>query len=73
MNFPPVTCIVSDLGMSFTHQVSEELDIPNVGFWASSCGALLSFIHYPKLVHEGYFPLKGTTKFERLPPCILEF
>ncbi|KAM3237816.1 hypothetical protein P3S67_012238 [Capsicum chacoense] len=58
MNFPPVTCIVSDLGMSFTHQVSEELDIPNVGFWASSCGALLSFIHYPKLVHEGYFPLK---------------
>ncbi|KAL3371560.1 hypothetical protein AABB24_008208, partial [Solanum stoloniferum] len=57
-NFPSITCIVSDAGMSFTHQVSEELGIPNVGFWTCSGGALLAYIQYPKLVLEGYTPLK---------------
>ncbi|KAK4722435.1 hypothetical protein R3W88_012668 [Solanum pinnatisectum] len=52
-NFPSITCIVSDAGMSFTHQVSEELGIPNVGFWTCSGGALLAYIQYPS-----YTPLK---------------
>lgn len=55
---PSITCIVSDAAMSFTQQVSQELDFPNVGFWAASSCALWAFTQYPKLVEQGYFPLK---------------
>ncbi|KAH0680171.1 hypothetical protein KY285_021199 [Solanum tuberosum] len=57
-DIPSLCEAFSDAGMSFTHQVSEELGIPNVGFWTCSGGALLAYIQYPKLVLEGYTPLK---------------
>ncbi|MCD9638444.1 hypothetical protein HAX54_022440 [Datura stramonium] len=57
-NFPSITCIVSDVGMSFTLQVSQELGIPNVAFWTASGCAFWALIQYPKLVEKGYFPLK---------------
>ncbi|XP_070056180.1 7-deoxyloganetin glucosyltransferase-like [Nicotiana tomentosiformis] len=44
--------------MSFTHEVSKELGIPNVAFWTASGCALWAFLQYPKLVEEGYCPLK---------------
>uniref|UniRef100_M1D1B7 UDP-glucose:glucosyltransferase n=1 Tax=Solanum tuberosum TaxID=4113 RepID=M1D1B7_SOLTU len=49
---------VSDVGMSFTQQVSEELGVPNVGFWTASGCSLWAFTQYPKLVEQGYTPIK---------------
>ncbi|KAK6792463.1 hypothetical protein RDI58_011544 [Solanum bulbocastanum] len=49
-NFPSISCIVSNAAMSFTQQVSEELGVPNVGFWTSSDCSLWAFTQYPKLV-----------------------
>ncbi|KAG5612662.1 hypothetical protein H5410_023943 [Solanum commersonii] len=46
--------------MSFTQQVSEELGVPNVGFWTASGCSLWAFTQYPKLVEQGYTPIKGT-------------
>uniref|UniRef100_A0A0V0GM77 Putative ovule protein n=1 Tax=Solanum chacoense TaxID=4108 RepID=A0A0V0GM77_SOLCH len=45
--------------MSFTQQVSEELGVPNVGFWTASGCSLWAFTQYPKLVEQGYTPIKG--------------
>ncbi|KAH0683723.1 hypothetical protein KY290_022354 [Solanum tuberosum] len=44
--------------MSFTQQVSEELGVPNVGFWTASGCSLWAFTQYPKLVEQGYTPIK---------------
>ncbi|KAK3014577.1 hypothetical protein RJ639_008909 [Escallonia herrerae] len=39
LDVPPVTCVVSDGGMSFTLTAAEELRIPEVLFWTTSaCG-----------------------------------
>lgn len=58
-SFPSITCIVADAAMSFTQQVSEELGVPNIGFWTASGCSLWAFMQYPELVEKGYAPLKG--------------
>ncbi|KAK6792461.1 hypothetical protein RDI58_011542 [Solanum bulbocastanum] len=52
--------------MSFTQQVSEELGVPNVGFWTSSGCSLWAFTQYPKLVEQGYAPLKDESYLDTI-------
>lgn len=52
----PVTCIVADLFMGFTHDAARELDIPEIVFWTSGVGALISVHEYPKLLERGLVP-----------------
>ena len=56
---PPVTCIVSDISMSFTIQAAEELSIPNVFFSPSNACTFLTGIHLGTLLDKGLIPLKG--------------
>ncbi|KAL3340102.1 hypothetical protein AABB24_028624 [Solanum stoloniferum] len=65
-NFPSISCIVSDAAMSFTQQVSEELGVPNVGFWTASGCSLWAFTQYPKLVEQGYAPLKDESYLDTI-------
>ncbi|KAK6805455.1 hypothetical protein RDI58_003240 [Solanum bulbocastanum] len=55
---PPVTCIVSDVVMSFTLDAAEELGIPEVLFWTASACGFMCYLHYHHLVQRGYTPLK---------------
>ncbi|XP_031278251.1 7-deoxyloganetin glucosyltransferase-like [Pistacia vera] len=57
-NVPPVTCIVSDLVMSFTLEVAKELHIPNVLFWTASASGFMGYVNYRNLIEKGIFPLK---------------
>ncbi|KAF7802666.1 7-deoxyloganetin glucosyltransferase-like [Senna tora] len=55
---PPVTCIVSDGGMTFSVKAANILGIPSVLFWtASSCG-FVGYYQYGYLVDKGIVPLK---------------
>ncbi|KAJ8762558.1 hypothetical protein K2173_007997 [Erythroxylum novogranatense] len=58
---PPVTCIVSDCGMSFTVKASQELGIPNALFWTASACGFMGYLHYPHLLEKGLTPLKDTS------------
>ncbi|KAM0936304.1 putative 7-deoxyloganetin glucosyltransferase [Dioscorea sansibarensis] len=55
---PPVTCIVSDGGMSFTLDVAKELLIPEVLFWTTSACGFMAYMHYHHLIQKGLVPLK---------------
>nr|AEB61489.1 UDP-glucosyltransferase [Consolida orientalis] len=55
---PPVTCIVADVAMDFTLQVSEELGPPVVLFFTLSGCGVLGYMHYGELLERGYFPLR---------------
>lgn len=57
---PPVTCVVSNGGMSFTLDVAKELLIPDVLFWTTSACGLMAYMHYHHLTQKGLVPLKGT-------------
>nr|GMD88826.1 7-deoxyloganetin glucosyltransferase-like [Ipomoea batatas] len=54
---PPVTCIVSDGTMSFTHKVADELCIPNVFFWTCSTCGLDGYVHYRQLAEKNFTPI----------------
>ncbi|RHN40465.1 putative 7-deoxyloganetin glucosyltransferase [Medicago truncatula] len=54
---PPVTCIVSDISMSFTIQAAEELSLPVVLFNPSNACTFLTFIHFSTLLDKGLIPL----------------
>jgi len=56
---PPVTCIISDMSMSFTIQAAEELSLPVVFFSPSNACTFLTFIHFSTLLDKGLIPLKG--------------
>lgn len=56
---PPVTCLVSDVGMAFTIHAAEELALPIVLFPSASAGSLLSCLHLRALIDKGLIPLKG--------------
>ncbi|XP_072979776.1 7-deoxyloganetin glucosyltransferase-like [Typha angustifolia] len=58
LSSPPVSCIVSDGGMSFTLDAAEQLGIPDVLFWTVSACGLMSYLHYRDLVERGLTPLK---------------
>ncbi|AES74875.1 putative 7-deoxyloganetin glucosyltransferase [Medicago truncatula] len=55
---PPVTCIVSDITMSFTIQAAEELSLPLVFFNPASACMFLTCIHFSTLLDKGLIPLK---------------
>ncbi|KAH1076270.1 hypothetical protein GYH30_051947 [Glycine max] len=55
---PPVTCLVSDVGMAFTIHAAEELALPIVLFPSASAGSLLSCLHLRALIDKGLIPLK---------------
>ncbi|XP_058772275.1 7-deoxyloganetin glucosyltransferase-like [Vicia villosa] len=55
---PHVTCLVSDLFMSFTNQAAKEFALPNVLFYPASACSLLSILHSPSFVEKGLVPLK---------------
>ncbi|KAD4386283.1 hypothetical protein R6Q59_009531 [Mikania micrantha] len=57
----PVTCIVTDLLMGFTHTVASELGIPLFLFWTSGAGSLLCFDQYSYLLEKGLMPLKDSS------------
>ncbi|KAH7836266.1 hypothetical protein Vadar_034172 [Vaccinium darrowii] len=60
-NGPPVTCIVSDGVMSFTHKAAEEFGVPEVLFWTTSACGLLAYTKYKDLVEKGLVPLKDAS------------
>ncbi|KAL7262592.1 hypothetical protein ACSBR1_000871 [Camellia fascicularis] len=45
---PPVTCVVSDVGMAFTVKVAEELGIPDVFFNTASASGFMGYMQYLK-------------------------
>ncbi|KAL1802063.1 hypothetical protein ACET3Z_030710 [Daucus carota] len=55
---PPVTCIVSDGVMSFTLKAAEKFGIPEVLLWTTSACGVIAYMHYHKLVEQGYTPLQ---------------
>ena len=59
-NVPPVTCIVSDCGMSFTLKAAQELNIPNALLWPAGACGFMGILHYRTLIEKGLVPLKGT-------------
>ncbi|KAK2972529.1 hypothetical protein RJ640_006595 [Escallonia rubra] len=52
LDVPPVTCVVSDGGMSFTLTAAEELRIPEVLFWTTSACGFMGYAQYPKLIER---------------------
>lgn len=58
-NVPPITSIVSDGCMSFTLEVAEELNIPNVLLWTHGACGIMAYANFHQLVEKGFTPLKG--------------
>ncbi|XP_004300654.1 PREDICTED: 7-deoxyloganetin glucosyltransferase-like [Fragaria vesca subsp. vesca] len=57
-NSPPVTCIISDFGTTFTLDAAHELGLPVVLFQTASACALMCYLHYAHLIEKGIVPLK---------------
>ncbi|KAK2420017.1 7-deoxyloganetin glucosyltransferase [Trifolium repens] len=55
---PRVTCLVSDIMMSFTIQIAEELALPVALLIPYSACSFLSIIHTRALIERGLIPLK---------------
>ena len=60
LNDPPVTCIVSDVVMSFTFDAAEKFGVPEVVFFSASACGFLGCRHYRNLIQTGLIPLSGT-------------
>ncbi|RWR79285.1 7-deoxyloganetin glucosyltransferase [Cinnamomum micranthum f. kanehirae] len=58
---PKISCILSDVLMSFTLDAAEELGIPEVLLWTTSACGFLGCLHYRQLVERGLIPFKGGT------------
>ncbi|KAF3792018.1 UDP-glycosyltransferase [Nymphaea thermarum] len=59
---PPVTSIISDGVMSFTHKAAQELELPVVFFWTTSACGFWGYFHYLDLIERGYTPLKDESQ-----------
>ncbi|CAN6239371.1 unnamed protein product [Urochloa humidicola] len=59
---PPVTCVVSDVGMGFSIDAAKELGVPYVQFWTSSTISFLGYWHYRLLMSRGLAPLKDVAQ-----------
>lgn len=57
---PAVTCIVSDVSMSFTVHVAEELGVPVVLLIPMSACGFSGSAYHTELADRGLIPLKGT-------------
>ncbi|XP_038703829.1 7-deoxyloganetin glucosyltransferase-like [Tripterygium wilfordii] len=55
---PPVTCVVSDGGMTFTLDAAAELGVPEVLLWTTSACGFMAYLHYHDLIQKGLVPLK---------------
>ncbi|KAF7850390.1 hypothetical protein BT93_L5566 [Corymbia citriodora subsp. variegata] len=58
---PPVSCVVSDGGMSFTLDAAEAIGVPVVLFSVISACANMGFVQCPNLVDKGLLPLKDAS------------
>ncbi|CDP13142.1 unnamed protein product [Coffea canephora] len=56
---PPVSCVISDAGMSFGIKAAEDLGIPEVQFWTASACSFIGYLHYRELIRRGIFPFKN--------------
>ncbi|CAI9104057.1 OLC1v1002665C1 [Oldenlandia corymbosa var. corymbosa] len=61
-DIPPVSCLVSDTVMTFTHEAAEQFGLPNVLFWTASACGLLGFNQFRPLIEKGYIPLKDMSQ-----------
>ena len=52
----PVTCIVADVLMGFTHDAAMEFDIFEILLWTSGVGFLICLNEYPNLLNRGLMP-----------------
>ncbi|KAL8162363.1 hypothetical protein V2J09_013852 [Rumex salicifolius] len=59
---PPVSCIVSDGLATFTLDAAEALGIREVLFWTASTCGFMGYKQYPRLVAQGYIPLKDANQ-----------
>nr|GMD94015.1 7-deoxyloganetin glucosyltransferase-like [Ipomoea batatas] len=57
---PPVTCIVSDGSMSFTHKVADQLRIPILLFWTCSASGFDAYAHYRQLAEKNFTPINDS-------------
>ncbi|KAK3016291.1 hypothetical protein RJ639_007611 [Escallonia herrerae] len=58
---PPITCIFSDIVMSFTLTAAEELGVPNVVFWTNSACGFMGHAQCHNLIQRGLIPLKDAS------------
>ncbi|KAL8215623.1 hypothetical protein R6Q57_022460 [Mikania cordata] len=56
--YSPVTCIVADVLMGFTHTAASKFGVPLFLLWTSGAGSLLCIDKYPYLLEKGLMPLK---------------
>ncbi|XP_059449607.1 7-deoxyloganetin glucosyltransferase-like [Corylus avellana] len=57
-NNPPVTCIIADGFLAFTHTAARELGIPILVLFTVSACSLMGFMQFPRLRDKGLTPLK---------------
>ncbi|XXG76426.1 hypothetical protein AAC387_Pa08g0778 [Persea americana] len=55
---PGVTCIIWDRYMTFTLQIAQELEIPEVTFCPTAACTFMAIVHYSELIRRGVAPLK---------------
>ncbi|KAM5575654.1 hypothetical protein ABKV19_014556 [Rosa sericea] len=60
-NSPPVTCIVSDGGMTFTLDAAQELGLPEVLLQTTSASSYMCFLQFVHLIEKGIIPLKDAS------------
>ncbi|CAL8997392.1 unnamed protein product [Prunus brigantina] len=58
---PPVTCLVSDGGMTFSLDAAQEFGIPCVLFETMSACGSLGYLQYLPLMEKGLIPLKDAS------------
>ncbi|KAG8096515.1 hypothetical protein GUJ93_ZPchr0013g33790 [Zizania palustris] len=55
---PPVTCVVSDVVMSFALDAAREIGVPCALLWTASVCSYMGYRHYRALIDKGVFPFK---------------
>ncbi|KAI3468575.1 hypothetical protein Pfo_025238 [Paulownia fortunei] len=58
---PPATCVIADRVMTFTLQASQELNIPNLLFWAFGACGFMSLKLCADLTERGIIPFKDSS------------
>ncbi|KAF9621326.1 hypothetical protein IFM89_019412 [Coptis chinensis] len=67
---PPVTCIISDIFMSFPLEAAKEHGIPNVLLCPVSACPLMLYLHCQHLAEKGLVPVKENSVLEAMR-CLL--
>ncbi|KAF7803732.1 7-deoxyloganetin glucosyltransferase-like [Senna tora] len=55
---PPVTCLVSDIVMTFTIEAAEQLGLPIAIYWSASAVSYAGVWHYRTLLDKAIIPFK---------------